>query len=52
VDHISDELLEQYAMGNPVPPETEEHLLLCFSCMQRLESTDEFIAAMRAASAR
>jgi hypothetical protein len=52
VDHTSDDVLEQYALGNPVPAEVEEHLLICSTCLDRLDVVDEFIAAMRAAAAR
>jgi hypothetical protein len=48
----SDDVLEQYALGNPVLPEVQEHLVICSACLDRLEEVDEFIAAMRSAAAR
>src|SRR4051812_47429333 len=36
-------------MGKPTPDEIEEHVLICEMCQERLQFTDEFIAAMRAA---
>lgn len=52
MDHVSDDVLEQYALGNLVPAEVEKHLLICSTCLDRLGEVDEFIAAMRAAAAR
>ena len=52
MDHVSDDVLEQYALGDPVLPEIEGHLLICSTCLHRLEGIDEFIAAMRSAAAR
>jgi hypothetical protein len=53
--HFDEDLLESYAMGQL--PETqacglEEHLLICHSCQNRLERTDEFIRAFRMAAAK
>ena len=54
--HISDDDLERYAMG-AVKDEwelaaLEEHLLLCGWCIDRAESTDLYVEAMRAAVKR
>ena len=53
--HISDDDLERYAIGTL--PETElapleEHLLICSDCRDRLEATERYVVAMRAAAAR
>jgi hypothetical protein len=53
VRHPSEDSLERYSMGTLPGSETgplEEHLLLCNHCRDRLESTDEYVAAMRAAA--
>lgn len=53
--HISDESLEQYAMGSLEEPrlgETEEHLLLCSQCQDHLKEIDAYLKAMRAAAAQ
>lgn len=51
--HISDELLDQYALGT-LPEErvagVEEHLLFCGPCQSRLDASDEFAMLFRAAS--
>lgn len=51
--HISDELLDQYALGT-LPEErvavVEEHLLSCEPCQSRLDASDEFAMLFRAAS--
>jgi anti-sigma factor RsiW len=53
VQHISEDSLEQYAMGAFPEPEAgplEEHLLICTACQDRLQATDDYVAAMRAAA--
>jgi anti-sigma factor RsiW len=55
VEHVTEDDLERYAMRTLSAPESdhlEEHVLICQSCRDRLESTDEFVAAMRSAAAR
>jgi hypothetical protein len=51
--HITEDQLDQYAMGN-LPEESiaeiEEHLLACSSCQNRLAETDEFLMVFRSAS--
>ena len=51
--HISDEHLDQYALGK-LPEErlagVEEHLLFCQACQFRLESADEFAKLFREAA--
>jgi hypothetical protein len=52
VEHVPEDDLELYAMRSLPAPESErleDHLLICQSCQDRLQSTDEFVAAMRAA---
>lgn len=54
MDHISEELLDDYALGRLSEPDVapvEEHLLICAFCQERLQLTDEFIAALREAVA-
>jgi anti-sigma factor RsiW len=51
MDHIPEEVLEEYANGN-LPEsdkaEVEEHLVACEFCQDRLEIEDEnFIATLR-----
>jgi hypothetical protein len=52
VEHIDDELLEQYALDRlqdePLA-RVEEHLLLCGFCRDRLEELDAFVASLRSA---
>jgi anti-sigma factor RsiW len=53
VQHIPEDSLEQYAMGAFPEPEAgplEEHLLICAGCQDRLQATDDYVAAMRAAA--
>jgi hypothetical protein len=53
VQHILEDSLEQYAMGAFPEPEAgplEEHLLMCATCQERLQATDDYVAAMRAAA--
>jgi hypothetical protein len=50
MDHISEDLLEQYAMGTLSDAEQtplEEHLLICSFCQDRLQLEDDFIAGLR-----
>jgi anti-sigma factor RsiW len=54
MDHISEEVLEEYALGRLPEADAapvEEHLLVCAFCQERLQLTDEFIAALREAVA-
>ena len=51
VDHISEDRLDQYALKRLPEDQAaalEEHLLICAECQDRLQLTDEFIAALRA----
>src|SRR5688500_17962213 len=53
--HISDERLEQYLLGRM--PETEvneveDHLLVCASCQDLLEKTQEYMTVMKVATAQ
>ena len=53
VNHIQDEPLERYSLGMSLEGETctvEEHLLICQTCRDRLESLDSYHRAMRTAS--
>ena len=50
--HVSEELLEGYAMGklsDQVSAPLEEHLLLCQLCCKRLHAMDEFVGVVKAA---
>ena len=50
--HLSDDSLEQYAMGTVPEPDlnlVEQHLLICEECQDRLKATDTFLVAMRSA---
>ncbi len=52
MDHISEEELDRYAARSLPEPEAaaiEEHLVMCEFCQDRLQLTDEFVAALRAA---
>jgi anti-sigma factor RsiW len=53
MDHISEAELDRYALGQlsqfEIAP-LEEHLLICANCQGRLRLTDQFIAALRAAT--
>src|SRR6266700_1346141 len=47
--HISDDSLEQYAMGTLPEPEMnvfEQHLLICEECQDGLKATDAYVVAM------
>jgi hypothetical protein len=51
-EHVSEEAIEQCAMGTLPAPEVESfetHLLVCEVCQDRLRDTDEFLAALCAA---
>src|SRR5262249_24981927 len=52
VDHLSDDALEQYALGNPIPHQAEEHLLICPICQERMWVEHEFTKAIRSAAAQ
>ena len=43
-----------FGVARPAPEveSLEEHLLICGGCRERLESTDEYVAAMRSAAAK
>jgi hypothetical protein len=53
MQHIEEDLLDQYAMGT-LPAESiqhlEEHLLACKLCQARLMETDEFLPVFKAAA--
>lgn len=49
--HVSEELLEKYAMGKLSAQKSaslEEHLVFCEFCRTKLESLDEFVQVMKA----
>jgi hypothetical protein len=51
-EHIDDDVLEQYALDRLTGDQlaaTEEHLLLCGYCRDRLEQLDAFVASLRTA---
>ena len=51
--HAPEEVLESYVMGKLSEEETaplEEHLLICPACQNRLEETEQFVHAVRAAA--
>lgn len=53
--HLEEDALELYALqriSEDELPAFEEHLLICHECQDRLAETDEYIAAMRAATAK
>jgi anti-sigma factor RsiW len=52
-DHVSEEVLERYAMGHTSNDETamlEEHLLICNTCQYKLQSLDEYLAVTKEAA--
>jgi hypothetical protein len=52
-NHISDEDLERHSLNTLPEPQlaaVEEHLLVCPECQDRLEETDAYVEAMRAAA--
>jgi len=51
--HLSEELLERYAMGASSEEETaqaDEHLILCPDCQDKLQEVDDFVKAFRIAA--
>ena len=54
-DHLTEEQIEQYAMGKLRGDEcdqVEEHLLICASCQDALEKADTFLTHIRVAGKR
>lgn len=54
-DHLTEEQIEQYAMGKLRGDEcdqAEEHLLVCASCQDALEEADSFVTHIRVAGKR
>jgi len=52
--HASEDVLERFVMGtlsNGPGEQLEKHLLLCQSCRDRLNDTEEFVIATRTAAA-
>jgi hypothetical protein len=52
-NHFDEDILESYAMGHLSETKAcglEEHLLICHSCQNRLERTDDFIRSFRLAA--
>ena len=50
--HFAEDVLEAYSLGRLSDKEAsglEEHLLVCHSCQERLERTDDFVRAFRIA---
>ena len=55
MEHVTDDTLERYAMRTLPAPESdhlEEHLLICQPCQDRLQATDEYVVAIRAAAGK
>lgn len=55
MEHISEDGLERYAMQTLPESEAgplEGHLLVCGDCRERLQTMDEYLAAMRSAAAK
>ena len=53
MQHITDEVLESYVMQtlhSPEVGEVEEHLLLCETCRDRMDSSKDFVESMSAAA--
>jgi hypothetical protein len=53
VDHTSDDVLERYAMRTlpgAALAQLEEHLLIYSGCRGRLDETEQYVAAIRAAA--
>ena len=53
--HASDEDLERYTLGGlseDEQAEFEEHLILCYSCQERLDETDVFVRSVQTAAAK
>jgi anti-sigma factor RsiW len=54
-NHLDAEALERYALGQLEEPEhaaTEEHLLICEECRNRLIEAERYVRAMREALRR
>ncbi len=54
-EHCSEDSLELYSLGTLPPPEVErleEHLLVCPCCQDRLTEMDQYVRAMRQATAK
>ena len=54
MDHASDDDLERYAIRTLPDAELgqlEEHLLICSARRERLDETEQYVAAIRAAAA-
>lgn len=52
--HLSEDALELYSLGRLAESEldgVEEHLLVCSHCQDRLAETDDFVKAVRSATA-
>ena len=50
--HLEEDVLEAYSLGRIAEDEAaslEEHLLICRTCQERLERTDDFVRAFRMA---
>ena len=53
MEHISDHDLERYYLGMVTEPELtsiEEHLLWCHECLERNQSSERYVDAMRGAA--
>lgn len=54
VGHVSEDILERYAMGKLSAADCapiEEHILICPTCQRELEAVDDYIRIARAAIA-
>jgi anti-sigma factor RsiW len=54
VQHVSEDDLDLYAMRTLPAAQSErleEHLLICSECRDRLQTMDEYVAAMKSAAA-
>ncbi|HET8547463.1 MAG TPA: hypothetical protein VFL57_05650 [Bryobacteraceae bacterium] len=52
MEHVSDDLLERYALARTSEPETayvEEHLLICEDCRERFVALEEYTTALQGA---
>ena len=52
MEHVSDDLLERYALNRTSESETgyvEEHLLICDDCRKRFIATEEYVTATQQA---
>jgi hypothetical protein len=52
VEHVSDDLLERYALNRTSESETayvEEHLIICEPCRERFVSVEQYTSAVRGA---